>query len=68
MTHWKYDLDVILKDGVFFGNFLDPHNPSKKYVEIPSIRTIKNSIEGYCDEYNSDHKIKINLVLFDEAV
>ncbi|KAJ1520032.1 hypothetical protein ONE63_004262 [Megalurothrips usitatus] len=83
-THFKESLDACLErqadeqgtvtrealDTLIFGNFMDPDaaEDDRRYEEIPCLQTFKSLAEAVMDEFNSSHKAKIDVVLFQYAL
>eukprot|EP01135_Chromosphaera_perkinsii_P002036 Nk52_evm83s215 gene=Nk52_evmTU83s215 len=53
---------------LMFGNYILPEADNKLYDEIEDMDNLKSVIEGYLDEYNSQSKKKMNLVMFQFAI
>lgn len=55
---------------VFFGRFLDQDAlpEERKYEEIPSMKTLRDTAEAALAEYNATKKTKMDIVLFDYAL
>ena len=63
------NIDDIPKDIFYvFGNFNEPGEANKVYKEISDKENLKQMIHSYITDYNELSKVKIDILLFDEAL
>ena len=63
------NIDDIPRDIFYvFGNFSEPGEANKIYKEINDKESLKTMIQSYIQDYNELSKIKIDILLFDEAL
>lgn len=63
----KYE-DIVDKQNIY-GNWIEPHSIQKQYIEFSDFGKISDVLQEYIQEFNDFYpKMKLNLVLFEDAV